>query len=48
MFSVVKNPILNLFFKGMWIVLRLFEVIRGLYEFLAYMVNSMLDKFEKY
>ena len=45
MFSVVKTPISNLYYKGTWMVHRyLLEVTWGPYEVLADMANRMLRK----
>ena len=49
MFSAVKTPTSNLYFKGAWMVhRRLLEATQGSYGFLADMANRMLGKFDKY
>lgn len=49
MFSAVKHPISNLYFKGAWMVHRhLVEAANGPYEFLKEMIQPILSKFDKY
>ncbi|KNA20152.1 hypothetical protein SOVF_055050 [Spinacia oleracea] len=49
MFSGVKYPTANLYFKGAWMVHRhLFEAGNGPHVFLKEMVQPMLIKFDKY
>ncbi|XP_048493043.1 zinc finger BED domain-containing protein RICESLEEPER 2-like [Beta vulgaris subsp. vulgaris] len=49
MFSAVKHPTSNLYFKGAWMVHRhLVEAANGPYEFLKEMIQPMLSKFDKY
>ena len=49
MFSVVKTPTSNLYFKGAGMVHRcLLEAIESTHEFLAAIANKMNGKFDKY
>ncbi|XP_056698402.1 zinc finger BED domain-containing protein RICESLEEPER 2-like [Spinacia oleracea] len=49
MFSVMKYPTANLYFKGAWMVHRhLFEAENGPHVFLKEIVQPMLIKFDKY
>lgn len=49
MFSTVNTPTSNLYLRGAWMIHRcLVETARGPHVFLASMVESMLEKFDKY